>query len=697
MSVFVLEIGTEELPARFLPGLEKELKDRLAAFLTESHVDFEAIDVQSTPRRAAATVKGISAIQNEAEEVVSGPPVRIAYDAEGKPTKAAEGFAKTQGVDLADAFTLKIDKGEYLAVRKKIGGARTLDLLSEGCPAIIGALPFPKKMKWGSLEYTYARPLRWVLAMFDDQVVPFGVADLASGNTTRGHRVHGPGPFTVSHADKFADVVREQCAVTLSGAERRAHTIAEGNALAAAMGGTVLWKDSLLDEVQGLSEHPVPCLGGFDPSFLELPREALLTSMQSHQKSFGLEDKDGNLLPYFLTVLNITPKDMDVVRKGWERVLRARLEDGRFFWRNDLKNSFDAWLGKLDSVIFLAPLGSMGNKTRRLSTLCGSLAASVDAGLKADAERAGRLSKADLVSEMVYEFDSLQGIMGGIYARKMGENDVVAQAIAEQYLPAGPDTPVPSSLCGALLSIADKADTMAGCFGLGMIPTGAADPYALRRCCLGITRIMLDRNIRVSARDIFLAAQAGYGDAIKWKLAPEEALEKMVEFFNLRLKNYFVSQGYETLLVEAALNAGSSDICDAAARLKALDAFSKSEGFGQAVLTFKRAANIIRKQGEEAGVALSGVVDAALFEDEAEKALGEALRAVEPRFESLWQAGDFDALFGLLGELRPTVDAFFDNVMVMCDDAAVRVNRLNLLTSLVQKLGRLADFAALQM
>jgi glycyl-tRNA synthetase beta chain len=238
---------------------------------------------------------------------------------------------------------------------------------------------------------------------------------------------------------------------------------------------------------------------------------------------------------------------------------------------------------------------------------------------------------------------------------------------------------------------------MAGCFGLGMIPTGAADPYALRRCCLGITRIMLDRNIHVSARDIFRAAQAGYGDAIKWKLAPEEALEKMVEFFNLRLKNYFVSQGYETLLVEAALNAGSSDICGAAARLKALDAFSKSEGFGQAVLTFKRAANIIRKQGEEAGVALSGLVDAALFEDEAEKALGEALKAVEPRFESLWQAGDFDALFGLLGELRPTVDAFFDNVMVMCDDAAVRVNRLNLLTSLVQKLGRLADFAALQM
>lgn len=696
MSVFVLEIGTEELPARFLPGLEKELGERLVAFLTESHVDFASVVVETTPRRAVATVLGIKSIQNEAEEVVSGPPVRIAYDAQGNPSKAAEGFAKTQGVSLADAFTLKTDKGEYLAVRKMIGGAKTVDLLSAGCPAIIAALPFPKKMKWASLEYTFARPLRWVLALFDDQVVPFTVADFASGNTTRGHRVHGPGPFAVAHAEKFSEVLREQCAITLSGTARRAAIISGGNALAASVGGAIIWKDSLLDEVQGLSEHPVACLGGFDSSFLELPKEALLTSMQSHQKSFGLEDAQGNLLPYFLTVLNITPKDMDVVRKGWERVLRARLEDGRFFWRNDNKGSFDTWLGKLDSVIFLAPLGSMGNKTRRLSTLCGSLAGAIDPSIKADAERAGRLSKADLVSEMVYEFDSLQGIMGGIYARKMGESEIVAKAIAEQYLPAGPDSPVPASLCGALLSIADKADTLAGCFGLSMIPTGAADPYGLRRCCLGITRILLDQGIRLSAREIFRLAQAGYVD-IKWKLAPEEALEKMVEFFTLRLKNYFVSQGYETLLVESVLNAGSEDVCDAAARLKALDAFSKSEGFGQAVLTFKRAANIIRKQGEEAGITLSGSVETSLFEDEAEKAFGAALAAMEPRFEALWNAGEFDALFGLLGELRPAVDAFFDNVMVMCDDAALRTNRLNLLTSLVKKLGRLTDFAALQM
>lgn len=700
MSVFVLEIGSEELPARFLPGLEKELGDRLAAFLADSHVEFGTVSVETTPRRAVATVRDIALRQSEAEEVVSGPPVRIAFDAEGKPTKAAEGFARTQGVDLADAFTLQTDKGEYIAVRKRVGGAATADLLAQGCPAIIAALPFPKKMKWGSLEYTYARPLRWVLALLDDQVVPFTVADLASGNSTRGHRVHGPGPFAVDRAERLEDVLRDMCGVVLSGSRRRAAIIEEGNRLAASVGGSVLWKEALLDEVQGLSEHPVACLGGFDPSFLELPKEALLTSMQSHQKSFGLADSEGNLLPYFLTVLNITPKDEAVVRKGWERVLRARLEDARFFWRNDLKSSFDTWLEKLDSVIFLAPLGSMGNKTRRLSVLCGELAVAAAQGasdIKADAERAGRLSKADLVSEMVYEFDSLQGIMGGIYARRMNESEVVAQAIAEQYLPAGPDSPVPSSQCGALLSIADKADTLAGCFGLNMIPTGAADPYGLRRCCLAITRILLDRDMRLPVSEIFRMAQAGYGDAIQWKLPLPEAHAKMVEFFTLRLKNYFVSQGYETLLVEAVLNAGADDVCDAHARLKALAAFSRTQGFAQAVLTFKRAANIIRKQGEEAGVLLDGMPDAALFEDDAEKAFGASLAAMAPRFEALWAAGDFDALLGLLEELRPDVDTFFDKVMVMCDDLAVRRNRLNLLMSLVRKLGRLADFAALQL
>lgn len=702
MSVFVFEIGTEELPARFLAGVEQELSERFTKALGDANVDFDALCVQTTPRRATVSITGIAAVQRSSEEIIPGPPVRIAYDAEGNPTKAALGFIKTQGVTLEDAFKMTTEKGEYLAVKKQSGGKKTVDILAEFCPTVIAALPFPKKMHWGSGTFGYARPLRWVLALFDDAVVPFavpGVAGLSSGRETYGHRVHGYGPFSVASAADYAATIQEKCQITLNGAERRSTIINGGNALGSAAGGTILWKDSLLDEVQGLAEHPVPCLGNFDPSFLELPREVLLTSMESHQKSFGVENANGTLLPHFLTILNITPKSMALVQKGWERVLRARLEDARFFWNVDLATDFDTWLERLDSVVFLQKIGSMGEKTRRLSALCYWLAKHIapeNAELAENAKRAGRLSKADLVSGMVGEFDTLQGIMGGIYARRKGENDAVAAAISEQYLPAGPDSPVPASLCGALVSIADKADTLAGCFGLGMIPTGAADPYALRRAALGIVRIMIEHKLRFDVEALFTEALAQYGER-EWKLQPQEAAGKLREFFVLRLKNFFVSQGAETLLAEAAISADSSDVWAVSARLEALTIFSKSEGFSEALLTFKRAANIIRKQGVDAGVVLSGEYSDALLQDDAERALAATLKEVAPRFDALWAAEDYTALFALLGELRPAVDAFFEKVMVMCEDKELRANRLNLLQNLVSRLAHLADFAALQL
>lgn len=696
MSQFVLEIGTEELPARFLPAIEKELEERFTKALAESGIAAGPVRVMSTPRRAIVRIGDVAAVQSESEEVVTGPPARVAFNAEGGYTKAAEGFARTQGVEVADIFTLTTDKGEYIAVRKHMGGARSIDLLRDICPAIVGGLPFPKRMRWGSGDFTYARPMRWLLALLDDTVVDFEVGGVRSGNVTYGHRIHGAGPWTVSHAAEYETTIREKGGVTPAGSERRACIVSGGDALAAAAGGRIIWKDSLLDEVQGLVEHPVPSLGNIDPAFLELPREVLLTSMESHQKSFGVEDASGRLMPHFLTVLNLTPRDGELVRKGWERVLRARLEDARFFWKTDLASSFDAWLASLDNVIFLGPLGSMGDKTRRLEQLCAWLATATTTADAVDAARAGRLSKGDLVSGMVGEFDTLQGIMGGIYARRMGENDAVATAIAEQYLPAGPDSPVPASPCGALLSIADKADTLAGCFGLGMIPTGAADPYALRRCALGIARIVLEHGLRLDVGALFAKALELYGERA-WKLSPEDAVGKLHEFFVARLRNLFIASGYETLLVEATLAAGCDDVRRAGARLEALAAFSKRDDFGSAVLTFKRAANIIRKQGVEAGVALDGGWKHALLEETAEKQLAESLEAMFPRFDTLWAEDRYAELFGLLGELRPAVDAFFEGVMVMCDDAAVRTNRLNLLQSLVGRLSRLADFGALQM
>lgn len=694
MATFVLEIGSEELPSRFLAPEEGELASRFSGALDEAGLEYGALRVMSTPRRAVVIVEDLNPVQVEREEVVSGPPVRVAYDAEGKPTKALEGFVRTNACTLEDVFRVETDKGEYVAVRKRTGGAPAAGLLADICPSVITALSFQKRMHWGSYSLAYARPLRWILALLDDAVVPFTVGPMTSGRETCGHRIHGAGPFAVAHANEFLATLAGPCAVTIDPAQRRNVIIEGGNAQAAAAGGKVLWKDSLLDEVQGLAEHPVPLLADFDPAYLEVPREVLLTSMESHQKSFGIEGANGELLPHFLTVLNITPEDMGVVKRGWERVLRARLEDARFFWQADLRDTFDHWLQKLDTVIFIGGLGSMGDKTRRLEALCRWLAESCAPDLADDAARAGRLSKADLVSGLVGEFDTLQGIMGGIYAGRKGESKAVAEALGEQYLPAGPDSPLPKSLAGALLSMADKADTLAGCFGLGMIPTGAADPNGLRRCALGIIRIMLEFGLAVDVRQFFAKAQHLYGDR-QWKLPPHDALDKLMEFFAARLRNYFMSQGQDTLLVDAALGAGAEDVKDCGARLEALAAFSQAADYEAAVQTFKRVANILRKQGQ--AEELSDHWDPALLREDAEKALASTLEEMLPRLDALWAAHDHAAALACLSAVRPAVDAFFAGVMVMCDDVDLRRNRLSMLHGLGSRFARLADFSALQM
>jgi glycyl-tRNA synthetase beta chain len=598
----------------------------------------------------------------------------------------------------ADCFTLNVPekRGDYAAVRKRAGGKSALELLTSICPEIISALPFAKRMRWGRSGFSYARPLRWIVALLDADVVSFTIGRIQSGRRSFGHRVHGCGPFDLAHANEYPDCMKNDAKITLDAAERRSRIREQGDALAAKIEGAILWKEGLLDEVQGLCEQPVPLLGSMDKGFLELPREVLLTSMENHQKSFGVQGADGALLPYFLAVLNMRPPDEALVRDGWERVLRARLEDARFFWKTDMASNFDTWLTALDTVIFLGPLGSMGEKARRLETLCGRLARKIAPGnaqLTQNAERAGKLCKADLVSGMVGEFDTLQGVMGGIYARKMGETEAVAVAIAEHYLPAGPDSALPETDAGALLAVADKADTLVGCFGLGLIPTGAADPNALRRCALGISRIVLERGYRLDIRELFAEAFKLYGDR-SWKLEREDCLAKLEEFFGARLRTLYISQGRQSLLTEAALGADFSDVWAAGQRLAALERLSKREDFAHSVQTFKRVANIIRKQAAE--MELNGQWIENLPAEPAEKALAGQLATLLPRFDELWAKDDFDALFALLQELRPAVDAFFDKVMVMCDDTALRVNRLNMLQALVQRLERLADFAALQ-
>ncbi|HML54111.1 MAG TPA: glycine--tRNA ligase subunit beta [Solidesulfovibrio magneticus] len=696
MSHFLFEIGFEEMPARFLPGLVDEVKKLFAEGLAQAKIDCGAVAAFATPRRLVVSVPDMAAAARREEEVVSGPPEKVGFDAAGAPTKAAEGFAKGQGLDVAAVFVMDTPKGRYLALRKTTGGEAAIDLLPALCLEAVKKLSFPKRMRWGSREFAFGRPVHWFLALLDDAVVPFQLDDIASGRVTHGQRIMGPGPFEVPTAAAYFDIIRDKGKVVLDAREREGIVRSQAEALAKEAGGTAVINPALLAEVTGLTEHPVVLLGRFDPKFLDVPREVLITSMESHQKSFAVEDGKGGLLPVFLTTLGLVPGNAELVRRGWQRVLTARLEDARFFWEADLSASLETWQKKLESVVFLAGLGSMRDKGKRLERLCGLIAEQAGKPeIMLDASQAGGLAKVDLVSDMVGEFAELQGVMGGIYLRRKGQSKTASRAVAEQYLPAGPDSPVPATLAGAILSIADKADTLAGCFGLDMAPTGAADPYALRRAALGICRVIIEHGLRLDLMELLQGAIDGYGE-VKFKVDRTHVLAKLLDFFGQRLKAYFTGQGYDTLVVEAALGASYTDIAALSARLAALAGFAAKPDFDQAVLTFKRAANIIRKQGVGAGVPLTGVVKAALLEEQAEKDLAAVCQDVFPRFDALFDAGDYGAVLELLYELRPSVDAFFDNVMVMCDDMDMRLNRLNLLKSLVDRLGRVADFAALQ-
>jgi glycyl-tRNA synthetase beta chain len=696
MSHFLFEIGFEEMPARFLPGLVDEVKKLFAEGLAQAKVDCGAVAAFATPRRLVVSVPDMAAAARREEEVVSGPPEKVGFDAAGAPTKAAEGFAKGQGLDVAAVFVMDTPKGRYLALRKTTGGEAAIDLLPALCLEAVKKLSFPKRMRWGSREFAFGRPVHWFLALLDDAVVPFQLDDIVSGRVTHGQRIMGPGPFEVPTAAAYFDIIRDKGKVVLDAREREGIVRSQAEALAKEAGGTAVINPALLAEVTGLTEHPVVLLGRFDPKFLDVPREVLITSMESHQKSFAVEDGKGGLLPVFLTTLGLVPGNVELVRRGWQRVLTARLEDARFFWEADLSASLETWQKKLESVVFLAGLGSMRDKGKRLERLCGLIAEQAGKPeIMLDASQAGGLAKVDLVSDMVGEFAELQGVMGGIYLRRKGQSKTASRAVAEQYLPAGPDSPVPATLAGAILSIADKADTLAGCFGLDMAPTGAADPYALRRAALGICRVIIEHGLRLDLMELLQGAIDGYGE-VKFKVDRTHVLAKLLDFFGQRLKAYFAGQGYDTLVVEAALGASYNDIAALSARLAALAGFAAKPDFDQAVLTFKRAANIIRKQGVGAGVPLTGAVKAALLEEQAEKDLAAVCQDVFPRFDALFDAGDYGAVLELLYELRPSVDAFFDNVMVMCDDMDMRLNRLNLLKSLVDRLGRVADFAALQ-
>ena len=677
-----LEIGCEEIPAGFIPRALAEMEAIIRRELESARLASGSVRTLGTPRRLALVVTDIPAVQPDAEITAMGPAKRVAFDADGKPTKAAEGFARGQGVDVSALRVVETEKGEYVAVTKHETGRPTHELLGEILPRLVTEIPFKKSMRWGDLDVRFARPIHWIVALFDGIVVPFSFGIVESGSVSRGHRFMANTPFPVRDFAHYLEECERHFVVV--DIERRKEIIRrEIHRTAKAAGGQLLPDEGLLDEVTFLVEYPSAIHGTFDPSFLEVPKEVLITSMRSHQRYFSVVDETGELLPAFITVPNTLADDPSVVVRGNERVLRARLSDARFFFTEDRKVRLESRVEALKSVVYQQKLGTSWEKMERFRALAEGLADRLNPAAKSRTSRAAYLCKADLVTGMVGEFPEVQGIMGREYARHDGEEDGVAIAIAEHYLPtqAGGELPVTDS--GAFVSIADKLDTICGCFGVGLIPTGSADPYALRRSALGIINIILDRQYRLSLADLIDRSLELL--AAKLTRPREQVCADVTDFFRGRFVNLMTDR-YPTDVVDAAVAAGCDDLVDCTARIAALAEFKSHPDFEPLAVAFKRVCNIVKEE-------VPTPVDAALFQDAAEGRLFSAFQEVASSVQARFDDRAYQDALTVIATLRGPVDDFFDKVMVMAEDERVRTNRLALLQEIKGLFRGIADFA----
>ncbi len=680
----LLEIGAEEIPAGFVPKALAALEEMIAKELAAARLDYRTIKTLGTPRRLTLVVQGLPTVQPDAEITAMGPSRKAAFAPDGTPTKAAEGFAKGQGVAVSDLTVVATDKGEYLCVTKQERGRPTHELLAEVLPRLVAGIPFKKSMRWADLEVRFARPVHWIVALFDNSVVPFSFGPITSGNVSRGHRFMANQPFPVRDFAHYLEECERHFVIVDQ--ERRQEIIRkEVHRSAKATGGHLLPDEALLDEVTYLVEYPSAIAGSIPAEFLVVPKEVLITSMRSHQRYFSVVDEAGKLLPHFITVTNTLAEDPSVVVKGNERVLRARLSDARFFFDEDRKVTLASRVEQLKSVVYQQKLGTSYEKMERFRALAELLADQLNPAVKTLASRAALLCKADLVSGMVGEFPEVQGIMGREYALHDGEEPAVAQAIAEHYLPIQAGGDLPTSDAGAFVSLADKLDTICGCFGVGLIPTGAADPYALRRATIGIISIITDKGYRLSLTSLLEGALTQLSAKLN---RPQSAVQTdVLEFFRGRLVNLLVNE-HPADVVEAAVSAGFDDLTDTVARVKALASFRQRDDYQSLTAAFKRVCNIV-KEGIDAPV------DPALFEDEAEHTLYQAFQGAKVKVTAdTPRQAYLEALTEIAG-IRWAVDGFFDAVMVMAEDAKIRTNRLALLTAVSRLFTKIADFAKL--
>lgn len=679
----LLEIGLEEVPARFLPEAERNLRETAVKRLAELDLSCSTVRVFSTPRRLTLTVDGLAARQPDRLVEKTGPSKKASYDDQGNPTKAALGFAKGQGVEVQDLEIFTTEKGEYIGVRKTITGKPAAELLPGALSEMLAALPWPKAMRWGDGELRFVRPIHWILALLNGRVLDVRLGDAAAGERTYGHRFLAPGAVVVRD---FADYEAKLAAakVILDAEKRRATIRVQLAKFAAELGGKWIVNEELLTHVAYLVEWPVPLLGRYAERYLDLPREVLVTTMSEHQKYFAFEDAQGKLLPVFCVVSNIETPEPELVVRGNERVLVARLEDARYYWETDRKKRLDKFAEGLGGMLYHKKIGSYAEKVERVHRLVNWLGAQVAAADMETVKRATQIYKADLLTGVVGEFPELQGTMGMYYARFGGETEEVARAIYEHYLPRFAGDELPKTEAGALLSICDKLDSIVACFGVGLQPTGAGDPYALRRQALGVIHVLQDRGWNVPLADLIRKTTDGVEDKFK---ADRTALEaEILQFFRDRLFHYVRGEGVKSEIADAVFAVHFGRIPETIARLQAVAAFAAREEFAAFAAAFKRAGNIVKDY------TAPGATNPELFEEEAEKALDQAVEAVRGRVEKLAGAGDVLSALLTIAEIRPTVDRFFDEVLVMHKKDSIRINRLNLVSSVVQLFAGIADF-----
>ena len=683
---FLVEIGTEELPPKALKTLATSFADNVEAELNQAGLSFDKIEWFAAPRRLAVKVLNLATQQPSKEIEKRGPAVSAAFDAEGKPTKAAEGWARGCGITVDQAERIATDKGEWLVHRAKIEGQPTKNLLNGIVANALAKLPIPKPMRWADKTVQFIRPVHTVTMLLGDELIEGEILGVASARTIRGHRFLGEKEFEIQHADQYPQLLREKGSVVADFNERKAEILAKSQAKATALGGVADIEESLLEEVTSLVEYPNVLAAKFEERFLAVPAEALVYTMKGDQKYFPIYDKEGKLLPHFIFVSNINPEDPTAIIEGNEKVVRPRLTDAEFFFKTDLKQKLVDRLPRLETVLFQQQLGTLKDKTDRIEQLAGEIAKQIGAD-EAKAKRAGLLSKCDLMTNMVFEFTDTQGVMGMHYARHDGEDEEVAVALNEQYMPRFAGDELPKSLVASAVALSDKFDTLTGIFGIGQAPKGSADPFALRRAALGALRIIVEKNLPLDLEDLVKKSAALFGD----KLTNKNVVADVVDFMLGRFRAWYQDEGIAVDVIQAVLARRPTRPADFDARVRAVSHFRTLDSAEALAAANKRVSNILAK--EDAAI---GEINLTACIEPAEKALAKAVLALRTEVQPLIAQGNYTAVLDKLANLRAPVDNFFDNVMVNAEDPALRQNRLAILNTLQGLFLQVADISVLQ-